>query len=371
MAATIHRTWCCAPTATSFTEYTRLRGSVAPESMAGYKAPGTAVGRPVRRSRRPRPPGRRACDPAGSSAAVRGFDRQRSPHLRPASHLGRGRQLVRQGRLAVIANVGTLIVPINKASIRPTWFPTRRHCFRTTTSSRPGRRSVPRARGRLGGPFRRPAREHQREHHLHQRLGLRQRRVPVRRDRLPYQVSTGGATPITSLSRTLFGSASAASTSRASSRRHQQLFAAEYGAIVKRSIAAAGDRPTALHGLDVAAPTASVQPSPTSRPMACAAAPDGGADRRDQHAGCEAADVLRLDGRLGHPRFPERRAGRPAGADVACLGYFDGALANRWVDLRANVTTLHRLGLRSELDQQRRRHRPRLGRSPLHHRRRG
>ena len=148
---------------------------------------------------------------------------------------------------------------------------------------------------------------------------------------------------------------SAASAARCSARRprrrrcarssradNQHLFAKEYSSIVNRSIDGAGDVPGRLQRLDGDAPTQYVQPSTGNN------ANNGLAQQiqtvarvigaRNAHRR-QAADVLRLDGRLRHPRRPEREPGRPAGAALArarLLRHGDVDIGG--VDMRNNVT---------------------------------
>ena len=309
-----------------------------------------------RRARRPTParrgPRRRAS--AACCRSRRKFtacDRERGQHLRPASEHARGaRACSRAGRLAVLANVGPLVVPLTRADYT-------RELEAAAAGARLAQRPAvdlagarPRRRqGRLGRPPRRPGRERQRQRRLHQHLGLRQRRLLGRPDDVPVPGRHRRRGRRSAASRgTLFGSSTAAATLRAIvTADNQHLFAKEYGAIVSRSIDAQADVPGRVRRLGRSRrrrSTSSHRPAttpPTAWRSSC----------RPSRAIIGARSALgakrqvffvALGGFDTHDTQNTHQADLMARLSHA-LAYFDTALARRWRRPAQQRDPLHRL----------------------------
>ena len=247
------------------------------------------------------------------------------------------------GRLAILANAGPLVAPMTKAAVPRQQ---RAAAARARLAQRPAvdlAGARPRRReGRLG----RPPRRHGREQNTNQTFtsisvratrcsrpatrcsstGRRQRRDPDRRHlRQPVQSTTAATTLQARSSRPTTSTCSPRSTRRSSALDHR-----------------AGDLPDRLRRVDRRGADAVQRPSTgqNARQRPGAADPDGGPrDRRAQRDRRQAADLLRLDGRLRHARQPEHEPGRPAGADLARHRLLRHGMSNiGGVDMRNNVT---------------------------------
>ena len=175
---------------------------------------------------------------------------------------------------------------------------------------------------RLGRPPRRHGREQQHQRRVHEHLGLGQRRLLGRRHDLPVpgrQRRRGGDRRHHRLALQLGDGGDDAEDDH----HGRQLAPVRQGIQLDRQPLdqRAGDVPDGVQrvddrGADAVLPAVDRQQR-HQRPGPAAA--DGRPrDRRALGARRQAPGVLRLDGRLRHPRHPEPEPGRPAGAHLAC-----------------------------------------------------
>jgi uncharacterized protein (DUF1501 family) len=127
-------------------------------------------------------------------------------------------------RLAIVPNVGPLVMPTTKAQYAWPRTPSRRACSRTTTSRTPGRRWRPKAPRAAGaGAWATCWRHEQRSARLHRGLGGRQRRVAGRPDVQQYQVGSNGAIRMGSdANGPVYGSAAVAQAMQRIVSRHRR-----------------------------------------------------------------------------------------------------------------------------------------------------
>ena len=369
-AATTRRTWCCAPTAPRSTSYTRMRATGAGSdraARAGHGAPNVNATRARRRD---------------SAACCRSFrsspssTRERAQHLRAASEHARGREPVRRpARLAILANAGPLVVPLTKAEYTANSKPRPQALGSHNDQQSTWQALGPEGRhGRLGRPPRRPGRQRQQQ----------RRSSPASRSRATRSSRPGrrrSSTRSAATARSAIGgiTGNAVRLDRRPRRRCSSIVTAEQPAPVRagvqrrsstaRSTAQAAFQSAPSAPRRVAAPTQYFQPSTGNN------ANNGLAQQLQT-----VARIIGARSALGAKRqiffvaiggfdtHDNQNASqrRPDGAPVARDGYFDTALANvGGVDLRNNVTLVHRVRLRPHVHQQRRRHRPRLGWPPF------
>jgi len=242
--------------AASFNEYTRLR-SVAPESIA-LKAPGTAPVPTATLASPDRLGGVRAIAPKFTvSTANSAFTYALHPSMPEVANL------FAANRLAILANAGPLVQPLTRAeylaNVKPRPKALGSHNDQQSTWQALGTEGVKVGWGGHLGDLVASSNSNT----IFTSISVSGNAVFSAGETIfQYQVGSGGATQIGSLSGTLFGSTSASATLRSIvTASNQHLFANEYGAIVKRSVDAQAAFQSAYVASTVTGPTQYVQPS--------------------------------------------------------------------------------------------------------------
>ena len=355
----------------SFAEYTRLRNQ-APESIA-LLAPGTAPNDGATRASPARLGGVAADRPE-----VHGLAREQRLHLRAASGDDRGAEPVRRGRLAILANAGPLVVPLTRAEYTSNSKPRPQalgsHNDQQSTWQALGPEGVKIGwGGHLGDMV--ASQQHQRRSSPASRCRATRCSRPARRRSSTR--SAAAARP-----------RSAASPARCSARRRRRRRCARSSrpttstcsprstrrSSTARSTAQATFQ-TAFNASTVAAPTQYNVPSTGNNA-------NNGLAQQIQTV----ARVIGARNALGAKRQvffvsmggfdthdgQNTQPGRPAGAALARARLLrHGDVEHRRRRHAQQRHPVHRVRLRPDDHEQRRRHRPRLGRAPLRRRRRG
>ena len=295
---------------TSFAEYTRLR-NLAPESIA-LLAPGTAVNNGATRASPARLGG---VIPIAPKFTVSPENNAFTYALHPV--MTEVQSLFGAGRLAILANAGPLVVPLTRAEYTSNSKPRPQalgsHNDQQSTWQALGPEGVKIGwGGHIGDMIASP--EHQPD--LHQHLGVGQRGVLGRPDDVPVQRRRRRLDPDRRHQRHAV-QLDDGGDDPALDHHVRQPAPVRQGVLVDHQPLdhGAGDLPVRLQRLDGGGPDA-VQRAVDrqqreQRPGA--ADPDRGPrDRRAQRDRRQAADLLRLDGRLRHPRRPEHEPGRSA-----------------------------------------------------------
>jgi uncharacterized protein (DUF1501 family) len=155
--------------------------------------------------------------------------------------------LFNAGRAAIVANTGTLIAPATKAQVKPTPCRCPPRSSRTSIRPRHGRPSPPTAAApsMWAGAARWPTsskHEHEFQLHVHLHLHRRHRAVSLRPNLVPAQRHLGRPHPHLRPGAAAFGQPAAANPlASILTADESNLFAKEYGVVVNRSTAGAGD----------------------------------------------------------------------------------------------------------------------------------
>ena len=246
--------------AASFNEYTRLR-SVAPESIA-LKAPGTAAVPTATLASPDRLGGVLPIVPK-LTAGVAGAAENSAFTFALHPSMTTARDLFNAGRLAIFANAGPLVQPLTRAeylaNVKPRPKALGSHNDQQSTWQALGTEGVKVGWGGHLGDLVASSNSNT----VFTSISVSGNAVFSAGETVfQYQVGSGGATQIGSLSGTLFGSTSASATLRSIvTASNQHLFANEYGAIVKRSVDAQAAFQAAYVASTVTGPTQYVQPS--------------------------------------------------------------------------------------------------------------
>jgi uncharacterized protein (DUF1501 family) len=242
--------------ALSFNEYTRLR-SVAPESIA-LKAPGTAAVPTAALASPDRLGGVRAIAPKFTvSTENNAFTYALHPSMPEVANL------FAANRLAILANAGPLVQPLTRAeyvaNVKPRPKALGSHNDQQSTWQALGPEGVKVGWGGHLGDLVASSNANT----VFTSISVSGNAVFSAGETVfQYQVGSGGATRISSLSGNLFGSTTASATLKSIvTAGNQHLFANEYGAIVKRSVDAQAAFQVAYDASTVTAPTQYVQPS--------------------------------------------------------------------------------------------------------------
>ncbi len=246
--------------ALSFNEYTRLR-SVAPESIA-LKPPSTAVVAGATNGSPDRLGGARAIAPkftagVAGSAQNNAFTYALHPSMPEVA------TLFAANRLAILANAGPLVVPLTRADYVANVMPRPKalgsHNDQQSTWQALGPEGAKVGWGGHIGDLVASSNTNT----VFTSISVSGNAVFSAGETVfQYQVGGNGATQIGGISGTLFGSSTAAATLKGIvTGTNQNLFANEYGTIVKRSIDAQAAFQTAYAASSVNAPTQYVRPS--------------------------------------------------------------------------------------------------------------
>jgi uncharacterized protein (DUF1501 family) len=246
--------------ALSFNEYTRLR-SVAPESIA-LKPPNTAVVAGATNASPDRLGGVRAIAPkftgtVAGSAQNNAFTYALHPSMPEVA------TLFAANRLAILANAGPLVVPLTRADYVANVMPRPKalgsHNDQQSTWQALGPEGAKVGWGGHIGDLVASSNANT----VFTSISVSGNAVFSAGETVfQYQVGGNGATQIGGISGTLFGSSTAAATLKGIvTGANQNLFANEYGTIVKRSIDAQATFQTAYAASTVTAPTQYVRPS--------------------------------------------------------------------------------------------------------------
>jgi uncharacterized protein (DUF1501 family) len=246
--------------ALSFDEYTRLR-SVAPESIA-LKPPSTAVVAGATNASPDRLGGARAIAPkftagVAGSAQNNAFTYALHPSMPEVA------TLFAANRLAILANAGPLVVPLSRADYVANVMPRPKalgsHNDQQSTWQALGPEGAKVGWGGHIGDLVASSNTNT----VFTSISVSGNAVFSAGETVfQYQVGGNGATQIGGISGTLFGSSTAAATLKGIvTGANQNLFANEYGTIVKRSIDAQAAFQTAYAASTVTAPSQYVRPS--------------------------------------------------------------------------------------------------------------
>jgi uncharacterized protein (DUF1501 family) len=246
--------------ALSFDEYTRLR-SVAPESIA-LKPPSTAVVAGATNASPDRLGGARAIAPkftagVAGSAQNNAFTYALHPSMPEVA------TLFAANRLAILANAGPLVVPLSRADYVANVMPRPKalgsHNDQQSTWQALGPEGAKVGWGGHIGDLVASSNTNT----VFTSISVSGNAVFSAGETVfQYQVGGNGATQIGGISGTLFGSSTAAATLKGIvTGTNQNLFANEYGTIVKRSIDAQAAFQTAYAASTVTAPSQYVRPS--------------------------------------------------------------------------------------------------------------
>ncbi len=323
--------------ALSFDEYTRLR-SVAPESIA-LKAPGTPVVATAAPASPDRLGGVRAIAPKFTvSPENSAFGYALHPSMPEAA------ALFAASRLAILANAGPLVQPLTRAEFVAGVLPRPKalgsHNDQQSTWQALGPEGVKVGWGGHLGDLVAGSNTNT----VFTSISVSGNAVFSAGETVfQYQVGNNGATQISGLSGSLFGSTTASATLKSIvTATNAHLFANEYGAIVKRSVDAQATFQTAYAASVVTAPTQYVQPSTNNL------ANNGLAQQLQT-----VARIIGARNGLGAKRqvffvsmggFDTHDGQNTNQADLLArlshaLGYFDGALAGlAGGDMRGSVT---------------------------------